>query len=66
MFATDLLFFINFDILDLNHSVSAFLSIFIIIGSYLDGSDYSYGPVRLANTGYSYGPVRLAYIMYIG
>ena len=26
-----------FDILDINHSVSAFLSIFIIIGSYLDG-----------------------------
>ena len=26
-----------FDILDLNHSVSALLSIFIIIGSYLDG-----------------------------
>ena len=30
-----------FDILDLNHSVSAFLSIFIIIGSYLDGYMFS-------------------------
>ena len=28
MLATDLLSFIDFDILDLNHSVSAFLSIF--------------------------------------
>ena len=32
-----LLSFIDFDILDLNHSVSACLSIFIIIASYLEG-----------------------------